>query len=79
MELRMTSHEKALVRSLARSDVFKALQILAQDMVTNWATQGSGKSTEWEFVRDALSREAKIEALDAYFKQIEQLFFDKSL
>ena len=63
----------AILKSLWRTEVFKALESLAREMCLNWARQGNSKQSEWEFIRDSLDRDGKIQGVEAFLKQLEQL------
>ncbi len=65
--------DKARLANLVTSDTYRSMLVVAEELLARWYKDIPVGSTEFEYLRNCLEREGKIQGVDNFLKRLEEL------
>lgn len=72
MEKTYPPQVKQIFQRLNEQQFRSALELLAQNLIETWTRRQMRQDTEWMTARNAVEREARIEALTIFLNELER-------
>ena len=69
----MIQSDKGKLKNLVVSDTYNTLIRLKEEMTANWNNQLPSGAKEFDYLRNALERDGKIQGVRAFIQEIERL------
>ena len=69
----MNSLNKQKIKLFYQSDQFNSLTVLAEELITEWATQMMTGQTEFEYLKNCFERDGRIQGLNSLLKKIASI------
>lgn len=69
--------QQATLKELFRSETWKALLQLREDLVMKWSESRPNGTTEFDYLSQCLKRDGRIEGVGLFLSEIERLMIEE--